>query len=1004
MLDAWASSPTRFREDANSEEDLVLGGYRDRWFVELAQNAADAAARAGVPGRLRVSVVDGELRAANTGEPLSAAGVSSLASLRASAKRDSGVAGPSGVGPSGVGVVGRFGVGFAAVLAVCDAPRVVSRTGGVRFSEERTLAALAGLPTGVGVHAELARRCGRVPVLRLPWPVPDDEAPLPAGLDTEVRLPLRPGLDPAELTAAALAQAPDLLLALPALAVVEVAGRELARSDVGSDRGSLAVLSEDGRERSRWRLLRRGGHVPAGPAGTTTGTTTGTAAEDRPEWTVTWAAGPVGTEEVLHAPTPTDERLSLPARLFATLPLEPSRRRVRPGPVTDHVLAAAAAVYVELVAALPPEERAGLVPLPALPASDVDAVLRDGVLAALRAAAWLPAAAGGEVTPAAAVALDLAAPPGLARVLADLLADVVPGLLAPPGPPPPVLAALGVARLGPAALVERLAGLTRPPSWWHALYAALDPAARADRTVREELAGLPVPLAEGRVVLGPHTCLLPGPGAPEVVPRLRIVHPDAAHPLLALLGAREVGPADLLDDPALAEAVERSVDDAEAGLDVAPLAEAVLGLVAAISNGGPGGVGAGSPGGDRPWLAGLALPDAVGDPRRADELLLPDAALHAVLEPDSPLGVLAADVAARYPREALLAVGVLDGFAVLVDEQPAGADHDLAGEEEWWAQLPEPPARLLAVRDLDLVDPARWPAALALLGTDPAARAALAARPGEPVPYTSWWLARHAVLGGCPPRHWRLPSAEELAGLLDPVPVDLDERLLAAIGVRERLEVADAADAVDLLARLADPQRRLDAAVTRAAHAALAAAVADDRFDAAAVDSPSRVRTLDGTVADAADAAVLDREWLGEALTDPLVAGGDPEALAELLDLPLASERVRGSVVSTGRATPWAALPEVAAACEAIGVHVPAGSLVLHGELTVALHEPRPARRSVPVWVDDAGRVHAADPVRALLLATAVSPGPAGPPGSRAAPPSAASQRPRSRRDRSASH
>jgi len=27
---------------------------------------------------------------------------------------------------------------------------------------------------------------------------------------------------------------------------------------------------------------------------------------------------------------------------------------------------------------------------------------------------------------------------------------------------------------------------------------------------------------------------------------LRIVHPDAAHPLLALLGAREAGPADLL--------------------------------------------------------------------------------------------------------------------------------------------------------------------------------------------------------------------------------------------------------------------------------------------------------------------------------------------------------------------------------------------------------------------------------------------------------------------------
>ena len=55
VLDAWAASPTRFREDANAEEDLRLGGYADTWFVELAQNAADAA---GSAGRLRITLVD----------------------------------------------------------------------------------------------------------------------------------------------------------------------------------------------------------------------------------------------------------------------------------------------------------------------------------------------------------------------------------------------------------------------------------------------------------------------------------------------------------------------------------------------------------------------------------------------------------------------------------------------------------------------------------------------------------------------------------------------------------------------------------------------------------------------------------------------------------------------------------------------------------------------------------------------------------------------------------
>src|SRR6185312_6740982 len=83
VLSAWSASPTRFREDANAEEDLRLGAYKDRLLVELAQNAADAASFGGA---LRLSIVDNELRVANTGTPLDADGVAALASLRASAK------------------------------------------------------------------------------------------------------------------------------------------------------------------------------------------------------------------------------------------------------------------------------------------------------------------------------------------------------------------------------------------------------------------------------------------------------------------------------------------------------------------------------------------------------------------------------------------------------------------------------------------------------------------------------------------------------------------------------------------------------------------------------------------------------------------------------------------------------------------------------------------------------------------------------------------------------
>jgi len=162
VLDAWAASPARFREDANAEEDYALGGYRDRVVVELAQNAADAAARAGVPGRLLLTLRDGMLTAANTGAPLDAAGVEALSTLRASSKR-----GPDAAGET----VGRFGVGFAAVVAVSDAPRIRSLTGTVGWSRDRTRELVLSVPSLAG---ELAERAGTVPVMRCltgsrPW-------------------------------------------------------------------------------------------------------------------------------------------------------------------------------------------------------------------------------------------------------------------------------------------------------------------------------------------------------------------------------------------------------------------------------------------------------------------------------------------------------------------------------------------------------------------------------------------------------------------------------------------------------------------------------------------------------------------------------------------------------------------------------------------------------------------------------------------------------------------
>ncbi|WP_460447765.1 sacsin N-terminal ATP-binding-like domain-containing protein, partial [Angustibacter aerolatus] len=315
VLASWAAAPVRLREDANAEQDLALGGYRDRLVVELAQNAADAAARAGVPGVLQLTLHDDVLVAANTGAPLDAAGVESLATLRASAKRD-----------AGGEQVGRFGVGFAAVLAVTDEPVVLSRSGGVRFSRDDTAAVVAEVAADrPELAAEVRRRGGHVPVLRLPF---EAEGAPPSGFDTAVVLPLRDALA-VDVVHEQLARLDDaVLLALPALAEVRV-----------DDGSGVRVLRE---ATSRWRVVRRSGRW-------TPGELAGLLA-DRPVeeqsatgWSVLWALPHDGAAPaVVHAPTPTDERSSLPALLLASLPLDPSRRHVQPGPLADRVLELAA--------------------------------------------------------------------------------------------------------------------------------------------------------------------------------------------------------------------------------------------------------------------------------------------------------------------------------------------------------------------------------------------------------------------------------------------------------------------------------------------------------------------------------------------------------------------------------------------------------------------------------------------------------------------------------------
>ncbi|MEY9911950.1 hypothetical protein ABIA35_008207 [Catenulispora sp. MAP12-49] len=939
VLEAWVASPVRFREDANLEEDLVLGGYRDRVVVELAQNAADAALRAGVPGRLRLTLDGGTLTAANVGAPLDADGVTGLSTLRASAKVGDGAASPDAASP-----VGRFGVGFAAVLAVCDEPSMLSRDGSVRFSAgDARREVERAAERSDGLRAEVLRREGRVPVLRLPFPA---EGQPEQGFDTAVVLPLR---DEAarKLVRNLLAGVDDaLLLALPALAeiVVDIDGDVRRLSAVRDADGVCAIT--DGAEESRWRIVAASGAIAPELLADRP-----VEERARPVWALTWAVPCDAADEprrpatvpVFHGPTPTDEPLGLPALLIATLPLDPTRRRLAPGALTDFLLDRAADAYADLVRDWP-AKTPGLLRLVPGPIADgpVDAEVRRRIVALLAQTAILPAAAVPDkedeaepeplLVPREAVVLT----PNSGALVAAL-EDVIPGLL-PAGfeKDQAALSTLGVRGIGLGDVVEAVAGLDRPPAWWSALYTALDAVSGDDPLAFDALAALPVPLADGRTVRGPRGTLRPAGSLDDATLAaltplgLRVIHPHAlgeGSRLLERLGAQPAEPRVMLADPSVLQALDAAYDpvplgDDDASSDPLAVAEAVLALVRAADP---------RPG-ERFGLGRLLLPEADGGLTPAGELLVPDSALAGIVDPEL-YGFVDAAWVERWGSGVLHAAGVPDGFPLLRDTDvlldPDTLDDELAELEgfEDWAEHVEalcPPdsapvvlAELAGVIGLETVRPEAWARALELLAQTPALRQAvmrparLSLADGGKLtlpPATAWWLSRTPVLAGKCPADLVAGDDTALAGLYDPLdPADAgalanDAEFLTALGVKttalELLATPGGPD--ELLDRLADPDRPVTRSQLTDLYCTLAEVPADQ------VSPPDHLRaTLDGelVVADADDVVVVDAPDLL-----PLLAGRPylpiplrfATALADLFDLDLASEVIDAGVDEPG--------------------------------------------------------------------------------------------------------
>ena len=964
VLDGWADAPARFREDANAEEDYALGGYRDRIVVELAQNAADAARRAGVPGRLRLVLAGDTFTAANTGAPLTAAGVESLATLRASAKRDE----------SETGAIGRFGVGFSTVAAFSDSVTVASRSGAVRWDLDLARAAVRdGLLDSGRARPELAeeleRRDWRIPLLRLPFC--GDAAP-PEGYDTAVTLVLRDTEARERLRGLLDSTGEALLLALTDLAEVRVdtgdGERVITRTAGKADGEVLTGVRDRGGERSTyWRTVTRTGRFEP------------SLVADRPteerarlDWSVTWAAPvdpdggvtdlPPGVDRVVHAPTPSDEELALPALLIGTFPLGPDRRRIALGPATDALIAEAADAYCDLLCRLGARAAPDLVPVGFMRGGEFDARFRAAVAKPIGDAPFLTTVGGDPVRPRDAIVLE--GGPEVVGALADLFTTALPG---DQHPHHPALAALPVRRVGLAELADLLGDLDREPRWWAKLYTALRAAGSRGADLGE-LGALPVPLADGRLVRGPRSLLVPVGEAFEagsldttsLAPLgLRIVHPQAADPLLVRLGAVEANASAVLTDALTRAAVENSLEADDPDAIATPVLELVAASRTTLA--------------DAPWLADLALHDDEGGYSVAGELLLPDSPLLDIFTDDAPFGVVAADLVDRYGAQTLEAVGVLHSFALVRDNEvtlgPALAygreDLQLDGVEEWAEEVAErlgtpelPPvvSEFVGVADLEFVRDDRWPQALDLLSgprlraavTEPARVLGGDGRVVDVPAYTAWWLRTGATLNGRRPTELRTPDADPaLAGLYDAVPDGLDAGLARALGVRTTLEelVADPDGPEDLLDRMADPQRHIERDALRHIWTALA------RVDADRVPLPDRVRAVRGgaiVVADAGETLVVDAPDLLPLVAERpavLVPVEYAIAVADVLDLALASEEVAGRVASVGEIRP---VPDEV------------GAFLDTGVLTYLHHEELIVDGAAVEWRCDGGALHAA--------------------------------------------
>lgn len=248
-LTNYQTEPADVREHAGIEEGVLAGGYGYRQVLELVQNGADAILeeheQPGIlPQQPRIAVLlkDSHLYVANTGAPLSVAGVEALLQSHSSPKRGN--------------QIGRFGLGFKSLLRLGGKLDIFSTTGSMRFDPDRCRAAIRQTASLDDVEP--------VPGLRLAWTLNrETEAANDAALQafawatTVVRAEIcDPKIHPYLATEIRDFPAPFLLF-LSSQVSVELDARDGLTRRLRREGTGPEIKLHDGDAYSRWRVVER---------------------------------------------------------------------------------------------------------------------------------------------------------------------------------------------------------------------------------------------------------------------------------------------------------------------------------------------------------------------------------------------------------------------------------------------------------------------------------------------------------------------------------------------------------------------------------------------------------------------------------------------------------------------------------------------------------------------------------------------------------------------------